>query len=81
MRVLWRTLLILGTFLGAGYLTMHLLITRAVARGVPEVNVRLGGAVGGLFVGGAAASLLALALLLGGRKSAEAPLQEPGERS
>ena len=71
MRWLWRALAVLGTFLIVGYTTMRLLIAHAVAKGTPEYNVRLGGAMGGLFVGGVAAVLLALALLLGGRSSAE----------
>lgn len=69
MRTVGRSLLILAVFLGVGYATMHLLIARAVARGVPEYNVRLAGAMGGLFVGGAAASVLTLALLLGGKRA------------
>ncbi len=67
MRLLWRVALVLTTSLGAGYATMHLLIARAVARGVPEYNVRLAGAMAGLFVGGVAACLVALAILLAGR--------------
>ncbi len=68
MRVIWRAFLILGTFLGVGYATMHLLVAHAVARGTPEYSVRLAGAMAGLFVGGVAALLLTLALLLGGRR-------------
>lgn len=68
MRVLWRALLILATFLGVGYATMHLLVARAVARGTPEYSVRLGGAMGGLFVGGAAACVMGLVLLLSSRR-------------
>ncbi len=68
MRVLWRVLLVLFTFGGVGYLTMHLLIARAVAHGTPEYSVRLAGAMGGLFVGGSVACLVALVFLLGGRR-------------
>lgn len=71
MKVLGRTLLILVTFGVVGYLTMHVLIARAVAHGTPEYSVRMGGALGGLFVGGGAATLVALALLLGGRRTAD----------
>jgi hypothetical protein len=62
-----RVLAVVAVFLGVGYATMHLLIARAVARGAPEYSVRLGGAMGGLFVGGGAAVLVGLALLLGSR--------------
>ncbi len=68
MRVLWRALLVLFTFGGVGYLTMRLLIARAVARGTPEYSVRLAGAMGGLFVGGSVACLVTLVFLLGGRR-------------
>ncbi len=67
MRIVWRVLLVLLTFVGVGYATMHLLIARAVARGTPEYSVRMGGALGGLFVGGAAAVLVGLVLLMAGR--------------
>jgi hypothetical protein len=67
VRWLWRVLAVVAVFVGVGYATMHLLVARAVARGAPEYSVRLGGAVGGLFVGGGAAVVIGLALLLGGK--------------
>ena len=67
MRTLGRVVLVVTTFVALGFGTMHVVIARAVARGTPEYEVRLAGAMTGLFVGGAAASLLTLALLLGGR--------------
>ncbi len=78
MRVLWRALAVLAVFLGVGYATMHLLIARGMAHGTPEYDLRLGGAMGGLFVGGAAASLVALLFLLGGRRApAQGDEQDP----
>ena len=68
MRIAWRALLVLATFIAVGYGTMHLLVARAVARGTPEYSVRMGGALGGLFMGGAAAVLVGLVLLLGGKR-------------
>ena len=65
MRILWRVGLVLLTFAVIGYGTATLLIRRGVARGTPEYSVRMGGALGGLFVGGAAATIVTLALLLG----------------
>ena len=61
----WRALLVVAIFVVVGVLTDHILVARAVARGVPEYDERLAGAMGGLFVGGAAACLVALALLFG----------------
>jgi len=72
MRIVWRVLLVLLTFAVIGYTTMHVLIARAVARGTPEYSVRLGGAMGGLFVGGAAAVLVGIALLVGGKHKTRA---------
>ena len=76
MRIVWRALLVLTTFAGVGYTTMHLLIARAVARGTPEYSVRLGGAMGGLFVGGAAAVLVGIALLVAGKRTPLEPDEE-----
>lgn len=45
MRLVWRLLAIVGTFLAVGYGTMRVLIAHAVARGTPEYDVRLGGAM------------------------------------
>ncbi len=67
MRIVWRVLLVLLTFVGVGYATMHLLIAHGVARGTPEYSVRMGGALGGLFSGGAAAVLVGLVVLMAGR--------------
>lgn len=67
MRWIWRVLLVLAVFGVLGYTATHVLIAHAVAKGTPEYSVRLGAAVGGLFLGGAGAGLVALALLVGGR--------------
>ena len=67
MRWLVRGLVVLVTFVGVGITTTHLLVAHAVARGSPEYSVRLGGAVGGLFVGGVSAVLVAFGLLLARR--------------
>lgn len=77
MRVAWRVLLVLVTFAVIGYTTMHVLIARAVDRGAPEYSVRLGGAMGGLFVGGAAAVLVGIALLAGKKRARSSSQNEP----
>ena len=63
MRLVWSVGLVFLVSLAVGYGTTHLLIARAVARGTPEYSVRMGGALGGLFAGGAVLVLLGLALL------------------
>ena len=52
------------TFGLAGYATMHAVVAHAVARGTPEYEVRLAGAMAGLFVGGIAACVAGLAMVL-----------------
>ncbi len=69
MRVLGRVLAVCATFFLVGYATMHALITKNVAKGVPEYSVRLGGAMAGLFAGGAVASLVGIGFLFGGKRS------------
>ena len=69
MRWLWRVLLVLVVFGVVGDLAMRMLIAHAVARGLPEYSVRLGGAMGGLFIGGGAAVVVAIALLVWGKRS------------
>ncbi len=64
-----RVLLVVAVFAGVGWLTSHLVVARAVAHGTPEYAVRLAGYMSGLFVGGVAAMLAGLAMLLAGRGS------------
>ena len=70
MRLWLRVLVVVAVFAGVGWATAHIIIARAVARGTPEYEVRLAGAMAGLFVGGAAAVIVLLASLLGARRSA-----------
>ena len=65
MRYAWRTLLIVAVFLGVGYGVMHLVISHAVQMAAPESEIRLAGGMAGLFSGGAAACLVAIATLWG----------------
>ena len=67
-RIAWRVFLVIVVFFATGLATSHLLITHAVQRGAREYDVRLAGLMGGLFAGGVAAVVVALALFLTGRK-------------
>lgn len=69
VRLVGRILLLLAIFLGVGFGAAHALIAHAVAAGTPEYKVRLAGAMGGLFAGGAATMLVALALFVGRKPS------------
>ena len=76
MRWLWRVLLVIVVFGVAGYAAMRFLIAHAVARGLPEYSVRLGGAMGGLFIGGGAAVMMTIVLLLASRRSSPEKREE-----
>lgn len=83
-RLIGRVLLLLAAPLavgmGVGLWTAHALIAHAVAAGTPEYNVRLAGAMGGLFAGGSAASVTGLATFMARprrQKRAEPPDPEP----
>ncbi len=69
VRLVGRIFLLLAVFLGVGFWAAQALIAHAVAGGTPEYSVRLAGAMGGLFAGGGAAVLVALALVFGGGRS------------
>jgi hypothetical protein len=63
MRYAWRSLLVLAVFLGVGYAVMHLVIAHSVQRSTPLPELRLAGAMAGLFAGGAAACVVGIALV------------------
>lgn len=63
-RIAWRVVVLVAIFLGVGFFTSHLLITRAVERGAREYDVRLAGLMGGLFAGGAATVAVGVAMVL-----------------
>ena len=69
MRYAWRAVLVLGVFLGVGFtvmhLVMHLVIAHSVDVGTPATEIRLAGAMAGLFAGGAAACLAGIATMWG----------------
>lgn len=72
MRVLnftLRVLLLMVLFLGIGAWAAHALISRAVAHGKREYEVRLGAYMGGLFIGGSAATAAGVLMLLSGKRS------------
>lgn len=64
MTVTWRVVLLLAAFVGVGVLTARGVMTHVATGGAMQPEVRLAGAMAGLFAGGAAAVLLGIALLL-----------------
>lgn len=63
MRVVLRVVLVLAVFVGVGLLASHEVMAHARAAGTAEAEVRLSAWMAGLFVGGAAAVVAAIAVL------------------
>ena len=65
-----RVLIVLAVFALTGWGMAQLMITHAVARGTPEYDIRLAAYTGGLFVGGSAAVLVGISMILWDRRKA-----------
>lgn len=68
MRIAWRLGLAAAVFVVVGVLTAKGVAAHAVARGADPVQVRLGAWMAGLFAGGVAGVIAAIALLVGGSR-------------
>jgi hypothetical protein len=64
MRIVWRALVVVAVFVGVGLTTANAVVKHAVNAGNAESQVRLAGAMAGLFAGGAAAVLVGIAMML-----------------
>jgi len=62
VRFAWRAILVLAVFIGVGYAVDHAVKQHSLHDGTPESQVRLSAAMAGLFAGGAAASIVLLAV-------------------
>jgi hypothetical protein len=70
MRLVLRTFIVVAVFVGVGLATANGVVKHAVNAGAAESQVRLAGAMAGLFAGGAAAVLAGIAMALAaGRKT------------
>ena len=63
MRVAMRTLVLLAVFAGVGWLTARTVMDRVASKGAMEPEVRLSGAMAGLFAGGAATLVVGIAMV------------------
>ena len=61
----WRAVVLVAVFAGVGMETAKLVVEHAVNAGAAESQVRLAGAMAGLFGGGAAAVLVGIAMVWG----------------
>jgi len=69
MRYAWRAILLVVVFVGVGLATADGVVRHAVNAGAAESQIRLAGAMAGLFAGGAAAVVVGIAMALaGGRR-------------
>jgi len=70
MRMVWRALVVVAVFVGVGLATADGVVKHAVNAGAAESQVRLAGAMAGLFAGGAAAVVVGIAMaLMAGKKT------------
>ena len=67
MQFAWRAIVVLAVFVGAGLAIDRIVVTRA-GQSTPAAQVHLAAAMAGLFGGGAAASVVALALAFGKKR-------------
>jgi hypothetical protein len=63
MRVALRTLLLVGVFAGVGWLTARAVMNHTESKGAMQPEVRLSGAMAGLFAGGAATLVAGIAMV------------------
>jgi hypothetical protein len=63
MRVALRTVVLVGVFAGVGWLTARVVMDHVASRGAMEPEVRLSGAMAGLFAGGAATLVVGIAMV------------------
>ena len=70
MRMVWRALVVVAVCVGVGLATADGVVKHAVNAGAAESQVRLAGAMAGLFAGGAAAVVVGIAMaLMAGKKT------------
>jgi hypothetical protein len=62
MRVAVRALVLVAVFAGVGWLTARAVMDHVASKGAMEPEVRLSGAMAGLFAGGAATLLVGIAM-------------------
>jgi len=63
MRVAGRVVLLIAVFAGVGWLTARGVMAHVASGGAMQPEVRLAGAMAGLFAGGAAAVLVGIAMV------------------
>lgn len=63
MRIAIRSVVLLAVFLSVGWLASHGVMRRAANRGAMQPEVRLAGAMAGLFAGGATTLIAGIAMI------------------
>ena len=62
MRVIMRALVLVAVFAGVGWLTARAVMTHGESTGAMQPEVRLSGAMAGLFAGGATTLVVGIAM-------------------
>jgi hypothetical protein len=69
MRVALRVVVLVGVFAGVGWLTARAVMNHTQSQGAMQPEVRLSGAMAGLFAGGAATLVVGIAMVWSRGKS------------
>jgi hypothetical protein len=69
MRVIMRVMVLVGVFAGVGWLTARAVMGHVESKGAMQPEVRLSGAMAGLFAGGAATLVAGIAMVWSRGKS------------
>ncbi len=67
MRVALRALVLVAVFVGVGWLTARAVMDHVASRGAMQPEVRLSGAMAGLFAGGAVTLIVGIAMAWAGK--------------
>ena len=68
MRMVLRTLVLVAVFVGVGWVTARAVMNHVASAGAMQPEVRLSGAMAGLFAGGAVTLIVGIALARSGAK-------------
>jgi hypothetical protein len=68
MRVAGRALVLAAVFVGVGWLTARAVMDRVASKGAMQPEVRLSGAMAGLFAGGAVTLIVGIAMVWSRKK-------------
>jgi hypothetical protein len=69
MRIALRALVLVAVFVGVGWMTARAVMDRVASKGAMQPEVRLSGAMAGLFAGGAVTLIVGIAMAWSRKKN------------